>query len=611
MQSHKLDIVDLIESNPVSKLSKHYQGKFIDKIKSSFNEYEQNMFIASLYNYLNYDSKNDFVIDMENIWKWLGYSRKDHCKVVIIKQFKEQIDYKVYASASSEGKRGGSNKEKITMTINTFKKLCLKSNTKKADEIHEYCIKLEEIMVELMIEESNERMSLELKRQIEENDNKLLEIQSERINDKKLEKHNVLSDMLKSKNCVYLIEINENLIKIGSSYDIIQRKDSIKKCFGGEGIFLDVFECVDNRNAEKDILIDKVIQENKYKKPLSTGHVSNEVVLLSDTFTYNQLVSIVKKHINNIGFLSPSQMLEKEKMIHLEKMSNNENYKEILELTQKHELEMEDKKLEMEYKKFEMIKMLINAGETLENIKKSGLITPIKTITVNEVEKKEQLNKLEQHPDNKKTNHGRVIQQIDKDNLKHIIKIYKNMNTLMYENMSGSYSESGIKGAIKNNTIYKKSRWMIVEKDQDPNIVHDIKETVVSRTGGCKVVIVTNDDNSKIIGHYISLNVASSELKISSGRLKKIMEDKKIYNNNYYTYIENVSQDLLDNYETKIVKYVPKSAIRIKSINPITKEEREFPSLIHAYEFCNVHHKTIHKRIKEKKLLQGFYWSYV
>lgn len=42
------------------------------------------------------------------------------------------------------------------MTVNTFKKLCLKSNTKKADEIHDYFIKLEESLQETINEESNE-----------------------------------------------------------------------------------------------------------------------------------------------------------------------------------------------------------------------------------------------------------------------------------------------------------------------------------------------------------------------------------------------------------------------------------------------------------------------
>ena len=42
------------------------------------------------------------------------------------------------------------------MNIKTFKKLCLKSCTKKADEIHDYFIILEEIFYEIINEESNE-----------------------------------------------------------------------------------------------------------------------------------------------------------------------------------------------------------------------------------------------------------------------------------------------------------------------------------------------------------------------------------------------------------------------------------------------------------------------
>ena len=200
MQSHKLDIVELIETNPITKLSKNYQGKFLEKIQNTFTKTEQRLFVSSLYNYLNYDSKNDFVIELESIWKWLGFSRKDPCKVVLEKHFTKDIDYKITlfinkvyeekaAPATSGAPRenvvkglGGSglNKEKILMTINTFKKLCLKSNTKKADEIHDYFIKLEELTLETITEESTE-----LRNQLQEKNQEIQQIQNDRINDKK------------------------------------------------------------------------------------------------------------------------------------------------------------------------------------------------------------------------------------------------------------------------------------------------------------------------------------------------------------------------------------------------------------------------------------------
>lgn len=171
MQSQKLDIVELIEHNPITKLSKDYQGKFIEKVKKNFSETQQQLYIASLYTFLNYNSKTDFVIELERIWKWLGFSRKEHCKIVLEKHFILDTDYKIgFPEVAGKLKNGinvgGRPKEKILMTINTFKKLCLKSNTEKADEIHDYYIKLEEITQETLMEESEE-LKLQLNEQKE------------------------------------------------------------------------------------------------------------------------------------------------------------------------------------------------------------------------------------------------------------------------------------------------------------------------------------------------------------------------------------------------------------------------------------------------------------
>ena len=212
-----------------------------------------------------------------------------------------------------------------------------------------------------------------------------------------------------------------------------------------------------------------------------------------------------------------------------------------------------------------------------------------------------------------KPNRGRAIQQIDPNNLTRIVKLYKNMETLMEDKKYDSFSETGVRTAIKNNTIYKKYRWMIL--DDDPNInqliVNNIQPTVQSKKSGCSVVLELNNDKSIINTHFISINVASQELKMSSSSIKKMITLKKLYNNHYYIYLDDALPELLDTYHTKVFKYVPKCAIKIKCINPETKEEKIFPSLKHACEFCKVHHKTVHKAIKEKKLLNGFFWELV
>ena len=68
-------------------------------------------------------------------------------------------DYKLFApqvGGAKKDPRGGHNKEIIMLNIDTFKKFCLKAGTKKADEIHGYFIKLENIMFEITKEEGQE-----------------------------------------------------------------------------------------------------------------------------------------------------------------------------------------------------------------------------------------------------------------------------------------------------------------------------------------------------------------------------------------------------------------------------------------------------------------------
>lgn len=155
--SSPIDIVDLISNNPLSKLSKPYQSKLINKIKHAFDAEEQQIFVASFYCYLNYDSKKDFVIDFDSIWQWLGFSRKDHAKRILENYFKIEMDYIVAHPRAGERKNeGGYNKEQIMLSVKTFKSFCLKAKTDKASQIHEYYIKLEEIFHELLDEESSE-----------------------------------------------------------------------------------------------------------------------------------------------------------------------------------------------------------------------------------------------------------------------------------------------------------------------------------------------------------------------------------------------------------------------------------------------------------------------
>jgi MSV199 domain/T5orf172 domain len=179
-----LDIVSLISNNPITKLSKPYQNKLLNKIKGHFTTDEQHMFVTSFYCYLNH-SDDEFVIDFDNVWEWMGFTRLDNAKRTLYKHFTQDVDYKILLPGAryqdsnekpllpkeerfSPVQNGGQNKETILVTLSTFKDMCMRANTKKAKEIRTYYTKLEKILMELVNEEA-----VELRLQLEQKDTML------------------------------------------------------------------------------------------------------------------------------------------------------------------------------------------------------------------------------------------------------------------------------------------------------------------------------------------------------------------------------------------------------------------------------------------------------
>ena len=226
------NIVDLIENNPIARLTNTYQNKLLTKIKANFTDNEQQIFVASFYCFLNYDSTKDFVIDLDDVWKWVGFSNKAHSKHLLEKQFIIDKDYKILLTKPSEQKKhtkGGHNKETIMLNVDTFKKFCLKAGTKKADEIHDYYIRLEKTLQEVIHEES-----AELKLQLEQ---KSVELQHAENMNERIKEKTLLEQFGNNTQCVYygLIDNvgdkNEKLIKFGNSNNLKSRVVSHKSTY--------------------------------------------------------------------------------------------------------------------------------------------------------------------------------------------------------------------------------------------------------------------------------------------------------------------------------------------------------------------------------------------
>lgn len=294
----QLDIVKLIEDNPITKLSNDYNIKLLTKIKENFTDFEQQLFLSSFYCYLNCDPVKDFVIDLDSVWKWLGFGQKVNAKMLLEKQFiidKDYIKSLLLQQKQDDKCHGGHNKEIFMLNIETFKKFCLKAQTKKADEIHNYYIKLEKILQDTINEECNEECN-QLKLQLQNKD-KLIDQKQKEV------EQALISQFPANTECIYFGTIDntnnngEKLIKFGHTNDLSNRVPYHHKHYCN-------FYLKNAFRVQNKVEIENLIKNHSKIKPqLRTIKINDknktEIIAYNDNFTIDKLTKIIKEIIQS------------------------------------------------------------------------------------------------------------------------------------------------------------------------------------------------------------------------------------------------------------------------------------------------------------------------
>jgi len=406
-----LDIVDLITNNPITKLSDTHNNKFLEKVKKNFNEYEQQIFITSFYSYLNYHKTEDYIIDLDNIWKWLGFATKQKAILLLEKNFILNKHYKLllnhevkqniientnkqnFVPEASEAKNkgsGGHNIQKYYLNIKTFKSLCLKAQTNKADEIHEYYIKLEELIQEVLEEEATEMKNKLLIKdnEISEKDNLLKNANQDKY--KTIEK-TLISQFPVNTECIYFGTIDntndkgEKLIKFGHSNNLPLRVQDHHKTYNNF-ILRDVFKVHNRQEIENTIKAYSKIK-NHIRTIEINGKNKNELLAYDETyFTINRLSKYIKDIISEKTYSIENfnKLLEENSNL---KKENQELFNTLTiseEKIKNYELELNEKN-ELIEKLENSIKLL--KEETVENIEKT-VVYNNSLIEDNEINKK-------------------------------------------------------------------------------------------------------------------------------------------------------------------------------------------------------------------------------
>ena len=351
-----LNIVELIEKNPITKLSQTYNNFLLEKIQENFSTFEQQLFVSSFYCYLNYDKNTDFIVDLDNVWKWLGFTQKITARMMIESNFKLNVDYTVSipefkkseqkeqqsggsdeeqpseSTVPAKPKNGGQNKQTIKLTIRCFKLLCMKAQTKKAGEIHDYYLRLEEIILMAVDKESNQ-----LRAQLEQTNAQLnqatitlnqatITLTQEK---KRAIQKTLISQFPVNTECIYFGTIdntnadNEKLIKFGHTNNLATRVADHHKKYTN-------FILAAAFRVHNKVEIENYIKDHpKIKRQLRTievaGKNKTEIIAYDSTnFTIERLT----KHIEGIIYA---------------RMYNVENFNRLIQRNQ--ELEAENAKL--------------------------------------------------------------------------------------------------------------------------------------------------------------------------------------------------------------------------------------------------------------------------
>jgi phage anti-repressor protein len=560
----ELNIVELIENNPITKLTGNYQSKLIEKVKNNFTNYEQQIFLSSFYCYLNYDYKNDFVVDLDNVWKWLGFSQKDAAKRLLEKCFVLDNGYKVLLHTKVEQKkgRGGHNKDLIMLNIDTFKKFCLKAGTKKADEIHDYFIKLEQVLQEILLEESSE-FKLQLQQKTLQLENQLeSQIKNTEIEKQELLEKTLLEQFPINTQCIYYGIIdnkslgkaprlhNEDLIKFGQSNNLVERIKSHKKNFMN-------FRLVAAFKVKNKIEIENAIKKHSVLKErirsITVEKPNYEDENYRELLSYdNNEFTIEKIHGYIIEIIKENEY-------------NIENYNKLIEKNNYLECDLREKKKEINKLKYEVDKL----SKELEKF------TPDITTSI---QKKISSNFTI-------CNSGYYIYAFECEKMKYKCSITRQKD---FETLINNLKCIDTIGEIKYHIAVQ---YPFTEK-----IMMFLLKKSMTLLG-----------NNKFEGSYENIKLI---LDISA-RIEKILIENANDLNGLFNYFEGIGlekNDLLD----------PETPIIRKAKRPIDQIDKDTGKIISTYESIEAAGRSIGLTtgtaigiaLREKRVCQGFIWRY-
>ena len=457
----------------------------------------------------------------------------------------------------------------------------VKAGTKKADEIHDYFIKLEKMLQEILLEESNE-----LKQQLLELEDKKTKEYNEKLEKTKiLEREKILlNEYATIGSIVYIVRVktfhNGNyVIKIGESRKGIASRYKEHKNKYEECLLLDCFKVERSKDFESFLHNNEQIRKDRITD--LPGHEKElELFLIGKNLSYQALLNIIHHNI---------KYFDQKDTYHLE-----------LEI--------------------EKLKLLLETNETKDNTtgtsQISTLVEEVKRLSVkiDRLEKSNrELSEKIQSSQNKMTTGfqqplvtlGPRLQKIHPETLK-LVKVYETVSELMKEDQS--IKRPSLNKAIMENIVYRGFRWLFVDRELDASIIHQLPPTKLTKSQSLGYIAKLNQDKMDILNVYLDRKTAAYLNGYESlSALDNHVKNKTLSKGFYYILYDKCEDTLKESFEFKCgVPLLYKNGVGQYNLEKHLVQE--FICKYDCIKTLSISDKTLTKALDKNIPYNGYYY---
>jgi prophage antirepressor-like protein len=382
---------------------------------------------------------------------------------------------------------------------------------------------------------------------------------------------------------VYIIKVKtyENgqyVIKIGESRKGIKNRYAEHKSKYEECLLLDCFAVQNSKDFESFIHNHENIRLNKVNN--LQGHETElELFLIGKTLSYQMLSTIITNNIKYFNGNDTNKLqLENERLKLLIEMknSNNENLlvQELVKVVNQLSLKIDT----IEKSNKEVLERL-NAAQTKVV---TGFNEPLPTI-------------------------GPRLQKINPETLE-LIKVYETVTEAMKENTN--IKRPSINKAIVENTIYCGYRWLLIDRELDPNVIHNIQPTRIVKPKSLGYVAQINNEKTEIINVYLDKKTAAHCNGYgSSSALDNPVKNFTLTKGVYYKLYEECDLSLREAFEEKINGEPLLYKNGVGQFNSENSLIREFSCKYDCIKTLNMSDKTLAKALTKHVSYNGFFFK--